>query len=48
MQPFVRRRRELEEVREALHARGLDRLTLFAKVEDRGLGALPGGWMPAT
>lgn len=42
MQPFVRRRRELEEVREALHARGLDRLTLFAKVEDRlGWEALP-------
>ena len=41
MQPFVRHRRELEEVREALHARGLDRLTLFAKVE-----ALP-RWMDA-
>ena len=37
-------RRELEEVREALHARGLDRLTLFAKVEDRlGWEALPRG-----
>ena len=47
MQPFVRRRRELEEVREALHARGLDRLTLFAKVEDRlGWEALP-RWMDA-
>ena len=45
MQPFVRHRRELEEVREALHARGLDRLTLFAKVEDRqGWEALP-RWM---
>ena len=47
MQPFVRHRRELEEVREALHARGLDRLTLFAKVEDRqGWEALP-RWMDA-
>ena len=36
-----------EEVREALHARGLDRLTLFAKVEDRlGWEALP-RWMDA-
>ena len=47
MQPFVRRRRELEQVRAALHARGLDRLTLFAKVEDRlGWEALP-RWMDA-
>ena len=47
MQPFVRRRRELEQVRAALHARGLDRLTLFAKVEDRqGWQSLP-QWMDA-
>ena len=40
-------RRELEEVREALHDRGLDRLTLFAKVEDRlGWETLP-RWMDA-
>ena len=45
MQPFVRSRHELEQVRAALHARGLDRLTLFAKVEDRqGWQSLP-QWM---
>lgn len=47
MQPFVRSRHELEQVRAALHARGLDRLTLFAKVEDRqGWQSLP-QWMDA-
>ena len=34
MQPFVRSRRCLEEVRQALHQHGLDDLTVFAKVED--------------
>lgn len=34
MQPFVRSRRELEEVRAALAELGLERLTLFAKVEE--------------
>lgn len=45
MQPFVRSRRELDEVRAALAELGLGRLTLFAKVEEeqgwRGLE----GWM---
>ena len=34
MQPFVRSRSDLLQVRQALHAHGLDDLTIFAKVED--------------
>lgn len=45
MQPFVRRRADLEEVRAALHEFELDDLEVFAKVEDAiGLAALP-EWM---
>ena len=47
MQPFVRSRHELEQVRAALHARGLDRLTLFAKVEDRQGWQSLAQWMDA-
>ena len=47
MQPFVRSRRELEEVRAALARRGLEHLTIFAKIEDRqGWQSLP-QWMDA-
>lgn len=47
MQPFVRRRSELLEVRAALAALGLSHFTLFAKVEDRqGWQALP-DWLDA-
>ena len=34
MQPFVRRRSDLEQVRQALHHFGLDDFKIFAKVED--------------
>ncbi len=45
MQPFVRRRRDLEEVRDALTAHGLSRLHIFAKIEDaRGAETLE-EWM---
>ena len=47
MQPFVRSRRELEQVRAALARRGLEHLTIFAKIEDRqGWQSLP-QWMDA-
>ena len=47
MQPFVRSRHELEEVRAALARRGLEHLTIFAKIEDRrGWQSLP-QWMDA-
>lgn len=47
MQPFVRSRRELEQVRTALARRGLEHLTIFAKIEDRqGWQSLP-QWMDA-
>lgn len=42
MQPFVRSRHELEQVRAALARRGLEHLTIFAKIEDRqGWQSLP-------
>ena len=45
MQPFVRSRADLEEVRAALHEYNLDELEIFAKVEDAaGLASLP-EWM---
>lgn len=45
MQPFVRRRSDLEQVRQALHAAGLDDCRIFAKVEDpEGIDRLP-EWM---
>lgn len=45
MQPFVRSRADLEEVRAALHEYGLDGLEIFAKVEDAtGLAKLS-EWM---
>ena len=47
MQPFVRSRHELEQVRAALARRGLEHLTIFAKIEDRqGWQSLP-QWMDA-
>ena len=47
MQPFVRSRHELEQVRTALARRGLEHLTIFAKIEDRrGWQSLP-QWMDA-
>lgn len=47
MQPFVRSRHELEQVRVALARRGLEHLTIFAKIEDRqGWQSLP-QWMDA-
>jgi len=45
MQPFVRSRRCLEEVRAALHQHGLDDLTIFAKVEDAEGVDTVGDWM---
>lgn len=42
MQPFVRRREDLQELRQALHNHALDDLRIFAKVEDaEGLSRLP-------
>lgn len=42
MQPFVRCRDDLLQVRQAMEQHGLDELTLFAKVEDeQGLATLP-------
>lgn len=42
MQPFVRSRDDLLQVRQAMEQHGLDNLTLFAKVEDaQGLAVLP-------
>lgn len=47
MQPFVRSRRELTELRAALAEQGLAQLAIFAKVEDRqGWESLP-DWMDA-
>ena len=45
MQPFVRNRRCLEEVRTALHQHGLDDLAIFAKVEDAEGVDTVGDWM---
>ncbi len=45
MQPFVRSRRDLLELRQALEAQGLSHLRIFAKVEDaQGIETLP-EWM---
>lgn len=45
MQPFVRHRSDLEQVRQALHDAGLDQCRIFAKVEDQeGIDHLP-EWM---
>lgn len=47
MQPFVRSRHELEQVRAALARRGLEHFAIFAKIEDRqGWQSLP-QWMDA-
>lgn len=49
MQPFVRSRHELEQVRAALARRGLENLTISPRSRTGRAGrACPNGWTPAT